>query len=333
MHEPARPDRRRALKLATAVLAAFTARAAAARTPSVVPEPADDLDHLVTRHRTVRVRGLEIFYREAGRPTAPALLLLHGFPASSHMFRHLIPALADHWRVVAPDYPGFGYSSFPAREKFTYSFAEYARVVADFTDAVGLWRYALYIQDYGAPVGLRLALMHPERVAALITQNGNAYEEGLSPLWAPLRAYWADPSPKNEAVLRGWLGDAGTRLQYTAGVREDQLERLAPDTWTLDSLKLGRAGNAEIQIGLLGDYKTNVALYPDFQRFLRERRPPTLVLWGRNDPFFTIQGARAFRRDIPEAELHLLDGSHFLLESHGPIAAALLRAFLVRNRV
>jgi pimeloyl-ACP methyl ester carboxylesterase len=291
-----------------------------------------DLDHLVTRHRTVRVDGLDIFYREAGRPDAPALLLLHGLPASSHMFRHLIPALADCYRVVAPDYPGFGYSSFPGRDSFTYSFAGLARIVAAFTDAVGLSRYALYVQDYGAPVGLRLALDRPERVTALITQNGNAYEEGLSPLWAPLRAYWRDPSAANREALRGWLSAMGTRLQYTAGVREDQLERLAPDSWTLDWLRLNRPGAADAQIDLFGDYRTNVELYPAFHRFFRDRRPPTLILWGRNDPFFTEAGARAFLRDLPRARLVLMDASHFLLETHGPAAAAAIRTFLAQVR-
>ncbi len=332
MHSAKAPDRRSVIKLGMAGLGVTLGAAAHARPRSLAPlEP--DLDHLVTRHRTVRVDGLDIFYREAGRPDAPALLLLHGFPASSHMFRHLIPALADRWRVVAPDYPGFGYSSFPSRADFTYSFAALARIAAGFTDAVGLSRYGLYIQDYGAPVGLRLALAHPDRVTTLITQNGNAYEEGLSPLWAPLRAYWQDPSPQNRSVLETWLGEAGTRLQYTAGVREDQLDRLAPDSWTLDWLKLGRDGNSDVQIDLFGDYRNNVALYPDFQRFLRTRRPPTLVLWGRNDPFFTVEGAQAFRRDLPDAELHLLDGSHFLLESHGPIAIARLRDFLIRHGI
>ncbi len=322
-------NRRAALKLGAGGLAALGARPAAAR-EAVMPDPAS-LDHLVTRHRTVRVRGLDIFYREAGRPDAPALLLLHGFPTSSHMFRHLIPALADRYRVIAPDYPGFGYSTFPDRSAFTWSFAALAAAMSDFTDAVGLSRYALYIQDYGAPVGLRLALLRPDRITALITQNGNAYAEGLSAAWDPLRAYWTDPSPANRAVLQGWLGEEGTRLQYTAGVRAEQLERLAPDSWTLDWVKLARPGNTEVQIDLFGDYRTNVALYPAFQAWLRERRPPTLILWGRNDPFFTVAGARAFMRDVPDAELHLLDASHFLLETHGPIATRLIRDFLARR--
>lgn len=287
-----------------------------------------DFDHLVVRHRTVKVGDIEIFYREAGRADAPAILLLHGFPTSSHMFRHLIPALARRYRLVAPDYPGFGNSSFPDRRSFRYSFANLSQVIAQFTDAVRLQRYAIYIQDYGAPVGLRLALMRPDRVAAIITQNGNAYEEGLSEGWDPLRAYWANPTPENRATLAGWLGEAGTKLQYTAGVAQDQLERLSPDNWTLDWTKLGRPGNADAQIDLFGDYKTNVALYPAFQRYFRDRRPPTLILWGRNDPFFTVAGARAYLRDLPTAELELVDASHFLLETHGPYAAYRMARFL-----
>lgn len=320
-------NRRNAIKLGAtgvaALLAAPVARAAATEFA--------ELEQLVTRHRKVSVGGHDIFYREAGRPDAPVLLLLHGFPTSSHMFRHLIPALADQFRLVAPDYPGFGFSAFPDRASFTYSFANLARTIAAFVDALGLRRYTLYIQDYGAPIGLRLALLRPESIAGLITQNGNAYEEGLSPLWAPLRAFWADPTPANRAVLQSWLGENGTRLQYTAGVRPEQLERLAPDGWTLDWARLARPGNAEVQIDLFGDYRTNVALYPDFQAFLRQRRPPTLVLWGRNDPFFTVAGARAFLRDVPTAELHLLDGSHFLLETHGPAATRLIRDFMARR--
>jgi len=287
-----------------------------------------DFEHLTVRHRTVKLGDLDIFYREAGRPDAPVVLLLHGFPTSSHMFRHLIPALAEHYRVVAPDYPGFGNSSFPDRRNFTYSFANLAQTIANFTDAVGLNRYGIYIQDYGAPVGLRLALLRPDRITAIITQNGNAYEEGLSEGWNPLRAYWSDPSAENRATLSGWLGESGTKLQYTAGVPQGQLERLSPDNWTLDWVKLGRPGNADAQIDLFGDYKTNVELYPAFQRFFRERQPPTLILWGRNDPFFTIAGARAFLRDLPNAELELVDASHFLLETHGPYAAHRILKFL-----
>lgn len=319
-------DRRTAMKLALGTGAIMAAPAIAKAPEGSIS--ATDFEHLTVRHRTVKVGDLDIFYREAGRPDAPAVLLLHGFPTSSHMFRHLIPALADRYRVVAPDYPGFGYSGFPPRETFQYSFANIARVIAGFTDAVGLSRYALYIQDYGAPVGLRLALERPQAIAALITQNGNAYEEGLSPLWAPLKAYWTDPSGNNREALRGWLNEAGVRLQYAAGVPEDQADRLSPDTWNLDWALMQRPGNIDMQLDLFGDYRTNVELYPRFQQFFRAHRPPTLVLWGRNDPFFTVAGARAFLRDLPQAELDMVNGSHFLLETHGAYAAHRIRAFL-----
>jgi pimeloyl-ACP methyl ester carboxylesterase len=323
-------DRRTMMAIAAGgVAGTLAARALAVETKAAALE-ADAFDHLVVRHRIVKVNGLDIFYREAGHVDAPAVLLLHGFPASSHMFRHLLPALADNFRVVAPDYPGFGYSSFPPRGTFKYSFGALADVVREFTDQVGLKRYAIYIQDYGAPVGLRLALMRPDAIAAIISQNGNAYEEGLSNLWDPLKTYWRDPSPANRAVLEGWLGAEGTRLQYVAGVSGDQIERLSPDTWTLDWQKLGRAGNADAQIDLFADYQSNVALYPEFQRFFRERRPPALILWGKNDPFFTVAGAKGFLRDLPNAELDLVDTSHFVLETHGPYAAHRIREFLQR---
>jgi len=283
------------------------------------------------RHRTILVDGVRIFYREAGREDAPALLLLHGFPASSHMFRYLIPALADRYHVVAPDYPGFGYSDFPDRERFAHSFESYAEVMDHFVQAVGLKQYALYIQDYGAPVGLRLALRAPQRVTALIVQNGNAYEEGLSGEWAPLRAYWRDPTQENRDRLRGWLTAEGTRLQYTAGLSETMIEQISPDTWTLDWALLTRPGNIDLQLDLFGDYQRNVALYPQFQAFLREWRPATLIVWGRHDPFFTVEGAAAYQRDLPDAELHLLDAGHFALETHGPEIATLIADFLGRR--
>ena len=284
-----------------------------------------------TRHRSVTVNGLEIFYREAGNPDAPGVLLLHGFPTSSHMFRHLIPALADNYRVIAPDYPGFGYSSFPSREKFAYSFSAYAKIIAQFTEVVKLPKYTLYIQDYGAPVGLRLALAHPERVTGLIVQNGNAYEEGLSGDWAPIKDYWKNPSPENREKLRGWLNFEGCRLQYVAGIPEEQIELFTPDNWNLDWALLNRPGNIDLQLDLFGDYQTNVALYPKFQAYFRKHQPPTLITWGEKDPFFTRAGAQAFQRDLPNAELHLLNAGHFALESHGGEITALIRAFLAKN--
>jgi pimeloyl-ACP methyl ester carboxylesterase len=324
----------RATRRSALGLVAGTAGLAIAPSQDVKADERDaipDFDQLTTRHRTVTIGELEIFYREAGPKHAPPILLLHGFPTSSHMFRHLIAALADRYRVVAPDYPGFGNSSFPDPAEFDYSFTALAEIMVRFTDAVGLRRYAMYIQDYGAPIGLRLALLRPGSVTAIISQNGNAYEEGLSEGWEPLRAYWADPSPQNRASLFGWLGEAGTKLQYTAGVREEQLERLSPDNWIIDWTKLGRRKNAEAQLDLFADYRTNVILYPAFQQYLREHRPPTLVLWGKNDPFFTNAGATAFLRDIPEAQVVFLDGSHFLLETHGPEATWHIRRFLERS--
>ena len=283
------------------------------------------------RHHTVAVDDVEIFFREAGPGDAPAVLLMHGFPSSSHMFRHLIPALADRYHVIAPDYPGFGQSSFPDRARFAYTFERLARVMDGFTRALGLEHYALYIQDYGSPVGLRLALAHPERVAVLIVQNGNAYEEGLSEEWGPLRAYWREPTPANRDRLRAWLNAEGIRLQYVAGVPEAQVPLFSPDTWTLDWALLSRPGNIDAQLDLFYDYRTNVALYPKFHEFFRAHRPPTLLVWGRHDPFFTVAGAEAYRRDLPDAELHYIDAGHFALETHGPEIAGLIRDFLARR--
>jgi pimeloyl-ACP methyl ester carboxylesterase len=282
-----------------------------------------------TRYRVVDVGGVKIFYREAGADPSRALLLLHGFPSSSHMFRDLIPNLADRYHVVAPDLPGFGFSDAPDRARFKYTFDGLADVIDRFTTLVGLDRYAIYVFDYGAPVGFRLAARHPERVTALISQNGNAYEEGLSDGWNPIQAYWKDPSPGNRAALRAFLKPEATQWQYTHGVPNP--ERLSPDAWTLDSALLGRPGNDEIQLDLFGDYQSNVALYPTFQEYIRTRRPPLLAVWGKNDPFFLPAGAEAFKRDNPDAEIHLLDAGHFALESRGPEIAAIIRDFLART--
>lgn len=244
------------------------------------------------------------------------------------MFRHLIPALADHYHVVAPDYPGFGNSDFPDPVQFRYSFESYARIIDKFTQAIGLSRYALYIQDYGSPIGLRLALIAPDRVTALIVQNGNAYEEGLSKEWDPIKAYWCEPTSANRAKLRGWLNPEGIRLQYIAGVPESQIPFLTPDTWMLDWSLLSRPGNIDVQLDLFRDYQTNVGLYPEFHAFFRECRPPTLTVWGKHDPFFTMAGAEAYTRDLPDAELHLLDAGHFALETHVAQIANLIREFL-----
>ena len=280
-------------------------------------------------YRTASVDGLKVFYREAGDAKAPTVLLLHGFPTSSHMYRNLIPALADRYHVVAPDLPGFGFTDAPDRTGFKYSFEHLAEVIERFTEVVGLSCYALYVFDYGAPVGFRLAVRHPERTTALISQNGNAYLEGLSEGWNPIQAYWRDPSPENRAALRSFLKPETTQWQYTHGVPNP--ERLSPDSWTLDSALLARPGNDEIQLDLFGDYQTNVALYPKFQEYLRTRRPPLLAIWGKNDPFFLPAGAEAFRRDVPDAEVHFLDTGHFALETHAPEIAAAMLDFLARK--
>jgi pimeloyl-ACP methyl ester carboxylesterase len=280
-------------------------------------------------YRTALVDGLKVFYREAGDPKAPTVLLLHGFPTSSHMFRALIPALADRYHVVAPDLPGFGFTDAPDRASFKYSFEHLTDVIDAFTQVLGIDRYAIYVFDYGAPVGFRLAIRHPERITAVITQNGNAYLEGLSEGWNPIQTYWRDPSPENRAALRAFLQPETTQWQYTHGVSNP--ERLSPEAWTLDSALLARPGNDEIQLDLFGDYQSNIALYPKFQEYFRTRRPPILAVWGKNDPFFLPGGAEAFKRESPEAEVQLLDAGHFALESRGPEIAAIIRDFLARK--
>ncbi len=279
-------------------------------------------------HRTATVAGLDIFFREAGPSGAPAVVLLHGFPASSHMFRRLLPALADRYRVIAPDLPGFGFSAAPPHDRYEYSFANFADVVDELLERLGVGRYVLYVQDYGAPTGFRLALKHPERLAGLVTQNGNAYEEGLSPFWDPIKIYWADNSAASRDALRPALTLGSTRSQYLDGVSDPS--RVDPAAWTLDQALLDRSGSAEIQLDLFYDYRNNVALYPNFQAYFRTHRPPTLIAWGANDPIFPAEGARAFLRDLPEAELHLLDSGHFALEDRFEEILNLMRAFLVR---
>ena len=283
---------------------------------------------MTTNYRTALVDDLRVFYREAGEANAPTVLLLHGFPTSSHMFRELIPALADRYHVVAPDLPGFGFSDAPDRANFKYTFEHLTDVIDRFTEVLGLSRYAIYVFDYGAPIGFRLAVRHPERITAVISQNGNAYLEGLSEGWNPIQAYWKDPSAENRAALRAFLQPETTQWQYTQGVPAP--ERLAPEAWTLDAALLARPGNDEIQLDLFGDYQSNVALYPRFQEFNRTR-PPLLAVWGKNDPFFLPAGAEAFRRDNPDAEVHLLDAGHFALESESAEIAAIIRDFLARK--
>jgi pimeloyl-ACP methyl ester carboxylesterase len=285
---------------------------------------------MTTRFKTVDVNGTDIFYREAGDRGRPSVLLLHGFPSSSHMFRDLIPELADQYHVIAPDLPGFGQSAMKARDAFSYTFDNIADVIDRFTEVVGLSRFAIYIFDYGAPVGLRIAARHPERITAIITQNGNAYLDGLSDAFNPVRAYWADPSATNRAALRGFLSPQTTLFQYTHGVADVSL--VSPDGRSLDDFYLARPGADEIQLDLLLDYASNVAAYPAFQAYFRKHQPPLLAVWGKNDPFFIPPGAEAFRRDLPKAEIRFFDTGHFALETHAGEIGAAIRAFLGRMR-
>jgi pimeloyl-ACP methyl ester carboxylesterase len=283
---------------------------------------------MTTYHRT-KVDGLELFYREAGPKTAPTILLLHGFPTSSHMFRNLIPALAERYHVIAPDLPGFGFSEAPDRKRFRYTFENLAKIIASFTQKIGLDRFAIYVFDYGAPVGLRLALAHPERVTAIISQNGNAYEEGLSQGWNPIQKYWKQPTEENRAALRDFLKPEATKWQYVHGVPDESL--VAPEAYALDSALLDRPGNDEIQLDLFLDYASNVALYPKFQEYFRTKKPPLLAVWGKNDPFFLPEGAEAFKRDIPAAEVKFYDTGHFALETHAQEISEAIRDFLARK--
>ena len=269
----------------------------------------------VTSVHKVKADGVDVFYRAAGDPKAPVVLLLHGFPTSSFMFRELIPRLADRFRVVAPDLPGFGFTEVPAERKYKYSFDALAHTIEAFTNALGLDRYAIYVFDYGAPTGLRLAVAHPERVTAIVSQNGNAYEEGLGDAWAPIRAYWAQPTAENREVIRkNILNLEGTRWQYTHGVAHP--ESVPPESYTLDAALLERKGNTDIQLDLFLDYATNVKLYPRFQEYFRTAKPPLLAIWGKHDPFFIPAGAEAFRKDLPSAKVQFLDTGHFATETH-----------------
>ena len=281
------------------------------------------------RYQHAIVDGSKIFYREAGPKTAPNILLLHGFPTSSHMFRNLIPTLADRYHVVAPDLPGFGFSDAPDRKQFRYTFEQLAKAIDSFTQTIGLERYAIYVFNYGAPVGLRLALAHPERITAIISQNGNAYEEGLSQGWNPIQKYWKQPTAGNRAALRDFLTPEATKSQYVYGVKDETL--LAPEAYALDSALLSRPGNDEIQLDLFLDYASNVALYPKFQEYFRTKQPPLLAVWGQSDPFFLPPGAEAFKRDNPSAEVRFYDTGHFALETHAEEIASAIQDFLGRK--
>ena len=283
----------------------------------------------MTRYKQATVDGNKIFYREAGPEKAAAILLLHGFPTSSHMFRNLIPALADHCHVVAPDLPGFGFSDAPDRRRFRYTFENLANVIDGFVQSIGLKRHAIYVFDYGAPVGLRLALAHPERITAIISQNGNAYEQGLSEGWNPIQRYWKEPSEANRTALRDFLKPEATKWQYVHGVQDETL--VAPEAYQLDSALLRRPANDEIQLDLFLDYASNVALYPKFQEYFRVKQPAVLAVWGKNDPFFLPPGAEAFKRDIPGAEVHFYNTGHFALETHYREIGDAILDFLARK--
>ena len=283
----------------------------------------------MTSYKTVTIEGLDIFYREAGSPDDPTILLLHGFPTSSHMFRNLISVLSDRFHLVAPDYPGFGNSSMPRVDEFEYTFDRLSQIIEKFTDRLGLERYSLYVMDYGAPVGFRLAVKHPERVETLIVQNGNAYEEGLGDSWIPIKAYWENKTSENAAQLRKWLTPAVTRMQYTQGVRNP--EAISPDNWNMDQPLLDRPGNADIQLALFYDYRTNVRLYPQWQEYFRNYQPPTLIVWGKNDKIFPAEGAHPYKRDLKNIEFHILDTGHFALEEEGERIAQLMTCFMAKH--
>lgn len=283
----------------------------------------------MTSFKSINVHGNKVFYREAGPKKAAHILLLHGYPTSSHMFRNLMPILANSYHVIAPDLLGFGFSDAPDRKQFRYTFENLAKVIEEFVEAIELKAYAIYAFDYGAPVGFRLALAHPERVSAIISQNGNAYAEGLSQGWNPIQKYWEAPTDKNRAALRDFLTPQAIKSQYLYGVEDET--SVAPESYTLDSALLARPGNDEIQLDLFLDYASNVALYPNFQEYFRAKKPPLLAVWGKNDPFFLPHGAEAFKRDNPNAEVHFYDTGHFALETHGEQIASAIRDFLDRN--
>lgn len=283
------------------------------------------------KNQTITVDGQTVFYREAGdKDNAPTILLLHGFPTSSHMFRNLIPALAHNFHLVAPDYIGFGYSSMPSADKFEYTFDHLAEIVDKFLTQIGVERYSLYVMDYGAPIGYRLAVKHPEKIEALVVQNGNAYDEGLGEFWEPLRTYWNEPNEKNKNALKKFLSLEATRWQYTHGVKNEN--EISPDNWIHDQLLLDRPGNNEIQLQLFYDYKSNPPLYPQWQEYFRKYQPPTLVVWGRNDIIFPKEGAIPYQHDLKNIQIHLLNTGHFALEEEGDLIADLMSRFLLTNR-
>ena len=306
------------------------AAAALAVAVLTLPTPALAAEVTPVTYHTTNVDGLNLFYREAGNPTKPTIVLLHGFPSSSHMFRNLIPKLAAKYHVIAPDYPGYGYSDQPATTDFAYTFDHLAAVTDDLLNSLHLDKYSIYIQDYGSPVGFRLFVKHPEKIQAIITQNGNAYNEGLSPFWDEyLRPYWKQKTPETEAKVRGLLGLATTKFQYTAGFRDTN--HVSPDAWTFDQLTLDRPGNQAIQLALFYDYQNNLTQYDLWHATLRQVQPPVLAVWGKNDPIFPPAGALAFQRDVPNIEIHLLDTGHFALEEDGDLIAEYILKFLPKH--
>ncbi|WP_413721225.1 alpha/beta fold hydrolase [Sodalis sp. RH23] len=281
------------------------------------------------RYRYEQVGDVKVFYREAGNPSAPTLLLLHGFAASSFMFRDLIPELAERYHVIAPDLPAFGFTAAPARGEYAYTFSQLAQTIGQFTEQLKLATYALMVHDYGAPVGWRLAVAHPERVTAIISQNGNAYEEGLGDSWAPIQKYWREPTQQNRSALHDFPTPASIKWQYLEGVTDK--DSVSPDGYTLEGLQISRPGNADIQLDLLLDYASNVAMYPAFQAYFRKYQPPLLAVWGKNDPFFLPDGAEAWKRDLPKADIRFYDTGHFALETHARQIIPVIRAFLDKN--
>jgi pimeloyl-ACP methyl ester carboxylesterase len=285
---------------------------------------------LTSIHR-IEADGVKVFYREAGQVDAPVVLLLHGFPTSSFQYRELIPLLADKYCVIAPDLPGFGFTEVPAERNYRYTFEALAQTILAFTDALHLQRYALYVFDYGAPTGFRLAMARPERITAIVSQNGNAYEEGLGDAWAPIRRYWNQPALENREAIRKSLNPEGIRREYSSGI--SNIDLIKPEGYTLDAALLGRPGNVDIQLDLFLDYANNVKLYPAFQEYFRRYKPPMLAIWGKNDPYFIPPGAEAFRRDNPHAIIQFLDTGHFALETHVEEVAASMRKFLAKALV
>jgi pimeloyl-ACP methyl ester carboxylesterase len=316
---------RKPLQVATLLVAVSAASAVSAQTKPLAPAESARVTYQVEK-----VEGLKIFYREAGPKDAPTIVLLHGFPSSSHMFRNLIPALSDKYHVVAPDYPGYGYSDAPSPEQYSYTFDHLADTVDHFLEQKGITKYSIYIQDYGSPVGFRLATRHPERIQAIISQNGNAYDEGLAPFWAEfLYPYWKNPNATTEAKVRGLLTIDTTKFQYSQGFRN--LDDVSPDAYYHDQAGLDRPGNDKIQLALFYDYRNNPPLYPSWHEYLRKYQPPVLAAWGKNDPIFLPAGAEGFAKDDPKTELHLLDTGHFALEEDGALIAQLIRDFLAKN--